>query len=63
MPKIQYKVDVKATMEAMEVGEVLTMALSDTVTLEGIRMTACRLRPSIYSVNKCAQGAQITRKS
>ena len=63
MPKIQYKVDVKATMEGMSVGETLTMALSETVSLEGIRMAASRLRPKIYSVNKCSQGAQITRKS
>lgn len=63
MPKIQYKVDVRATLEAMKEGDVLLMALSDNVTLEGIRMTASRLRPRIYSVNKCAQGAQITRKS
>ena len=63
MPKIQYKVDVKATMESMSVGETLTMALSEAVSLEGIRMAASRLRPRIYSVNKCTQGAQITRKS
>ena len=63
MPKIQYKVDIKATMEAMSAGETLLLALSEAVTLEGIRTAASRLRPRIYSVNKCSQGAQITRKS
>ena len=63
MPKIQYKVDVKATMEGMSAGETLIITLSEAVTLEGIRTAASRLRPRIYSVNKCAQGAQITRKS
>lgn len=63
MPKIQYKVNLKATMEAMMPGEIIILTIDDGFTLEGLRTTASRLRPKIFSVNKVDGGAQITRKS
>lgn len=63
MPKIQYKVNVKATMEAMKPGDIVVLTMDDGFTLEGLRSAASRLRPKIFSVNKVDGGAQITRKS
>ena len=63
MPKIQYRINIKATLEGMTAGEVIIIPISNEVTLEGVRTTASRLKPMIFSVNKCAEGAQVTRKS
>ena len=62
MPKPIYKVNIKATMLQLEPGEDVILSYEEG-TIEGIRATACRLRPKIYSVNKTPAGILITRQS
>lgn len=61
MAKIIYRVDVKGTIDHMEVGDYLLLPYREDIPIEGVRNAASRLRPKIFEVHKSVNGIKVTR--
>ena len=62
MPNLIFRLNVRATLRSMQIGEVLELFLDD-VEEAHVRTAASRLKPMKFSVRKGEETLTITRKS
>lgn len=62
MPNLIFRLNVKATLRSMKIGEELELFRED-VDVEAVRSAASRLKPMVFTVNKNNDVIKVFRKS
>lgn len=62
MPNLIFRLNVRATLRAMKIGEELELFRED-VDVEAVRSAASRLKPMVFTVNKNNDVIKVFRKS
>lgn len=62
MPNLIFRLNVRATLRAMKIGEELELFRED-VDVEAVRSAASRLKPMVFTVNKNNDVIKVYRKS
>lgn len=62
MPNLIFRLNVRATLNEMEVGDEIEI-FRDDVEVDIVRSAASRLKPKIFTVNKSDETIKVTRRS
>ena len=62
MPNLIFRLNVRATLRAMKIGEELELFRED-VDVEAVRSAASRLKPMVFTVNKNNDVIKVFRTS